>query len=94
MAPEHYLVRTGERSYIVIQEEHREAFIESRLLPLIPVPLTKPDRDVLLDLQPMIDYTYRRFRCMRSIDYTQPLSPRLDAAETAWLKQELQARSV
>jgi hypothetical protein len=29
-APEHYLVRTGERSYVAffIQEEHRETFVE------------------------------------------------------------------
>jgi len=27
-APDHYLVRTGERSYVVLQEEHRETFIE------------------------------------------------------------------
>ncbi len=28
LAPDHYLVRTGERSFILIQEEHRESFVE------------------------------------------------------------------
>jgi hypothetical protein len=31
-------------------------------LPVIPVPLAKPDSDIPLDLQPMIDEIYQRFR--------------------------------
>lgn len=56
------------------------------------LPLAKPDPDVLLDLQPMIDAIYQRSRYERSIDYRQPLTPPLDARETAWLEQQLQAR--
>jgi hypothetical protein len=56
------------------------------------VPLAKPDSDIPLDLQPMIDEIYQRFRYLRSIDYSKPLTPPLDAAETGWLKQQLQAR--
>ena len=63
-----------------------------RPLPLVPVPLAKPDSDIPLDLQPMIDEIYQRFRYPRSIDYSKPLTPPLDAAETGWLKQQLQAR--
>ncbi len=62
-----------------------------RLLPVIPVPLAKPDSDIPLELQPMIDEIYTRFRYMRSIDYSKPLTPPLDAAETGWLKQHVQA---
>ena len=35
----------------------------------------------------MIDEIYQRFRYPRSIDYSKPLTPPLDAAETGWLKQ-------
>ena len=58
-----------------------------RPLPVIPVPLAKPDSDILMDLQPMIDEIHQRFRYPRSIDYRQPLVAPLDAAETAWLTQ-------
>jgi hypothetical protein len=38
------------------------------------------------------DEIYQRFRYLRSIDYSKPLNPPLGAAETGWLKQQLQAR--
>ena len=63
-----------------------------RPLPRIPVPLAKPDPDIPLDVQPMIDEIYDRFRYARSIDYRKPLNPPLDAAETGWLKQRLQSK--
>jgi hypothetical protein len=62
-------------------------------LPPIPVPLAKPDPDISLELQPMLDEIYERFRYERSIDYKKPLSPPLSAADTAWLKQRLRARA-
>ena len=61
-------------------------------LPRVPVPLAKPDADISLELQPMIDEIYERFRYTQSIDYRKPLSPRLGNADTAWLKQQLQAK--
>ena len=61
-------------------------------LPRIPVPLARPDPDIPLEVQPMIDEIYQRFRYMRSIDYGKPLTPPLDAAEAGWLKQQLQPR--
>ncbi len=63
-----------------------------RSLPSLPVPLAEPDSDVTLALQPMIDGIYQRSRYERSIDYSKPLIPFLGAADTAWLKQQLQAR--
>ena len=60
--------------------------------PSVPIPLAKPDPDILLDLQPMIDAIYQRSRYERSIDYSKPLNPPLDAAETAWLEKQLQAK--
>ncbi len=62
-----------------------------RPLPSLPVPLAKPDPDVRLDLQPMIDSIYQRSRYERSIDYDKPLTPPLDAAAAAWLEQQLKA---
>lgn len=62
-----------------------------RPLPSIPVPLAKPDPDIMLDLQPMIDAIYKRSRYARSIDYTRPLDPPLSPKETAWLEKQLRA---
>ena len=63
-----------------------------RPLPAIPVPLAKPDPDIPLELQPLIDGIYQRFRYERSIDYSRPLTPPLTAHDTAWLEQRLRAR--
>jgi Protein of unknown function (DUF4058) len=62
-------------------------------LPTIPVPLAKPDNDIRLEIQPMIDEIYRRFRYQGSIDYMKPLRPPLDPAEANWLKKELRSRT-
>jgi hypothetical protein len=63
-----------------------------RSLPPIPVPLAKPDDDVPLALQPMVDEIYRRFRYERSIDYRKPLNRSLDSAGALWLEKQLLAR--
>ena len=63
-----------------------------RPVPVSPVPLANPDSDIPLDLQPMIDDIYQRFRYSRSIDYGKPLTPPLEVAVTTWLKQQLRAR--
>ncbi|MBM4071930.1 MAG: DUF4058 family protein [Planctomycetes bacterium] len=59
-----------------------------RPLPLIPVPLLKPDPDLSLDLQPMIATIYQRSRYARSIDYSRTLDPPLKKDEIAWLKKQ------
>jgi Protein of unknown function (DUF4058) len=63
-----------------------------RPLPPIHVPLAKPDHDIPLDVQPMIDEIYQRFRYQRSIDYAKPLSPPLDHAESDWLEKQVRAK--
>jgi hypothetical protein len=56
------------------------------------VPLSKPDRDITLEVQPLIDETYQRFRYSRSIDYTNRLPFPLEASEARWLQKQLRAR--
>jgi hypothetical protein len=58
-------------------------------LPPIPIPLASPDRDISLDLQPLIEAIYARSRYERDIDYGRPLPPPLSPAEAAWLKKRL-----
>lgn len=50
-------------------------------LPAIPVPLVKPDPDLSLQLQPMIETIYHRSRYAQSIDYRKPLQPPLSRTE-------------
>jgi len=59
-----------------------------RPLPSIPVPLAKPDPDLMLDLQPMVEAIYRRSRYFLSIDYTKPPVPPLQPQESDWLKEQ------
>ena len=55
-------------------------------LPIIPVPLAKPDPDILLSLQPILDTIYQRFRYAQSINYAAELTPPLSAEESAWCR--------
>ena len=52
-------------------------------LPAIAIPLRPTDRDVVLDLQPLIDQAYREGR-YDDIDYTRPCRPPLDPDDAAW----------
>jgi hypothetical protein len=61
-------------------------------LPVIPVPLAKPDPPLRLDLQPLIAGIYERSRYARSIDYAKPLKPPLPPKDVAWLKKQLKGR--
>jgi hypothetical protein len=61
-------------------------------LPCIPVPLTKPDPDLALDLQPLIDGIYRRYRYAQSIDYSKPLKPALKGDDARWFRERLRER--
>lgn len=63
-----------------------------RPLPTIPVPLAKPDPDIPMSLQPMMEAIYQHSRYEWSIDYTQPLTPPFGPEEAAWLRRQLQAR--
>jgi hypothetical protein len=62
-----------------------------RPLPPIPVPLAKPDPDIPLNLQPLIETIYQRFRYARSIDYAAELTPPLSPEDAAWCRQQLRA---
>jgi hypothetical protein len=64
-----------------------------RRLPVLPIPLVRPDPDVSLDLQPLIEAIYARSRYARSIDYARPLTPPLSAEESAWLAEQQRARA-
>ncbi len=63
-----------------------------RPLPPIRVPLAKPDDDVPLDIQPMVNEIYQRFRYRKSIDYSRPIIPPLDDQESACLTKHRQHR--
>jgi hypothetical protein len=58
-------------------------------LPVVPVPLLKPDPDIPLDMRPMIEAIYARSRYETSIDYGRPLDPPLDAEQAAWVEARL-----
>jgi hypothetical protein len=62
-----------------------------RPLPPIPIPLSRPDPDITLALQPLIETICRRGRYEEEIGYDQPLTPPLGPEEEAWLRQRLQA---
>ncbi|MEZ6060008.1 MAG: DUF4058 family protein [Planctomycetaceae bacterium] len=57
-------------------------------LPNIAIPLRPDDRDVVLQLQPLIDACYHDGRYSRSV-YERELSGRFDAADAAWLTARL-----
>ncbi len=62
-------------------------------LPEIPIPLAKPDPDLSLNLQSLLDTIYRRFRYEQSINYATELTPPLTAEEAAWWRQQQSAVS-
>lgn len=62
-------------------------------LPTIPIPLLKPDPDVSLDFQGLIDAIYERCSYDRMIDYSKRLTPPLKADEAAWLQEQLQTKT-
>jgi hypothetical protein len=61
-----------------------------RPLPIIPVPLARPDPDIPLALQPLIETICQRGRYEEDIDYAKPLTPPLGPEQTAWLQRQLQ----
>jgi hypothetical protein len=62
-----------------------------RPLPAIPVPLSRPDPDLTLDLQPLVEAIYERGRYREDIDYSRPLTPPLSAEQLAWLEEQLRS---
>lgn len=53
-------------------------------LPGIRIPLRPHDDDVVLDLQALVDQAYRNGRYGRTLDYSQPPKPPLNAEDAGW----------
>ena len=62
-------------------------------LPAIHIPLRADDRDVDLDLQPLIDRCYKNGR-YDDIDYASDPQPPLDKADKIWADQRLKEKGV
>ncbi len=56
-------------------------------LPPIPIPLRRPDPDVILDLDAVFATAYDRGRYARSIDYATPPVTVKNAADRAWAQR-------
>ena len=63
----------------------------SQRLPAIDVPLRPDDKDVVIDLQPLVELAYRK-GAYDDIDYTRPPVPPLSRTEAAWAAELLAAR--
>lgn len=61
--------------------------LRERLKP-VRIPLRPSDKDVILDLQPLIDRCYQTGRYWQT-DYTRPLPQPLNAADMAWATERL-----
>jgi len=59
-------------------------------LPAIRIPLRLTDRDVPLDLQPLVDRCYENGRYWQT-DFSAPLTPSLEPDDRAWIEQHLRA---
>jgi hypothetical protein len=62
-------------------------------LPAIPIPLAHPDKDICLDLQPLVAAIYTRARYTNQLDYSRPLQPSMSEDESSWLAEQLRRRS-
>jgi hypothetical protein len=58
-------------------------------LPSIPVPLLYPEKDLRLELQPLIDDIYALGRYDELLNYARPLQPPLAEADAAWVGKQL-----
>ena len=79
--------------YIVLSRAERRPTVEvwpiqlADRLPVLPVPLVKPDPDVPLDMGEVVAGVYERGAYAQQIDYTQPpLPPLFSRDESAWLE--------
>lgn len=61
-------------------------------LPNIPIPLRKQDKDVVLQLQPLIDACYRDGGHWRT-DYSEPLIPPLPTDDAKWVAERVNSNS-
>ncbi len=61
-------------------------------LPIVPVPLDRPDADLPLDLQSAVDSIYKKSNYDRLLDYSEPLPGPLTDSERQWVMAKLSAR--
>lgn len=79
-----------------VRRGHKPRFVEVYSMPLdrplrrIRIPLRPTDRDVVLELQPLVEQAYDRGR-YDTLDYSQALQPPLVAQEAAWIDEQLRA---
>jgi hypothetical protein len=64
----------------------------SNPLPSLSVPLSAPDPDINLALQPLVEAVYARSHYDRDIDYDGPLRPPLRPSDAAWFEERLRER--
>jgi hypothetical protein len=81
---------------VVTRRVHPKARVELYLislrdrLPLIPVPLREGEKDVVLDLQPLVDQAYVNGRYDRT-RYDVPCDPPLEPEDAVWAEALLRA---
>lgn len=86
--------------YVVLSRSYRRPIVEVwpiqlwEKLPTIPVPLLRPDPDVLLDLSAIVATVYERGAYDRVIDYRQPPPSPLTDAESEWIDQVLREKGL
>lgn len=78
--------------YRATQPTQREIYpltLQERL-PAIRIPLRPNDRDVVLDLQPLVDQAFK-YGGYWTLDYSHDPRPPLAPADTAWIDQQLRS---
>lgn len=58
-------------------------------IPAVPIPLRPNDAEPIIDLQRLLNDTYRRARFDLAINYAQPLKPALPQDDTIWVRETL-----
>lgn len=86
-APYHAIVR---RHWMDNQLEYYPLPLRAPL-PIISIPLRKTDKDVRLNLQSLIDKTYKNGR-YSTINYAQSLNPKLSSEDSKWAGELLKSR--
>ncbi len=73
------------------QSRHEVYFCPLRQpLPVVRIPLREDDKDVPLELQPLIDRCYESGRYWQT-NFSHPLKNALSSDDTGWLRERLQA---
>lgn len=79
-----FVSRAGKRT-----ESEVYAVRFGEVLPVLPVPLASPDKDVCLDLQEALDRAYEEARYDRDVDYGSLPDPPLELARMKWARTRI-----